>query len=292
MLRTNCFSGATVLVTLAALLCAQPTQAARVKANVRVIIDKLPIEKEQKMQDFDSIIKQYIESVDWLEEEDEIPLEISLQLFLSESPTNVEDRYNCEFLISSSDVQYFDKRVRFAYQPGDVIIYNDQAVDPLTGILNFYMNLVLGSELDKYRKRGGDIYYKRAQDFASLGKFVRTEFIRGWTERSEITRRIMTEPFITFREMKDYFFFGLYVLEEEDNEKQARASILKALDLLVDVTEKAKAEMEEHKQCLSAHYNEFIDLFKNYHDRDNVFAKLMEIDPERSDQYKEHLSRL
>lgn len=271
-----------------------PLSAGSVTAKVNVIIEKLPILKQEKMKDFHIVIKNYIESVEWLEEDDRMPIEISLQLFLTERVSNVEDRYTCEFLISSTDVQYFDKRVRFAYEPGDALVYNEQSVDPLTGVVNLYVNMVLGSELDKYRSFGGDVYYKRARNFAALGKFVRTEFIRGSTEREELVQRVFVEPFVTFRKMKDYYFYGLYALKENNNKKEARKNIITALDLLQKAkTSETKARssvFDEPKQFLDAHSREIINLFKDYSHRNDVFKKLIELDPDHKELYEEHFT--
>ncbi len=268
---------------------AQIVQAGSVKATVRVIIDKLPAEKEERMANFDRVIENYIENVEWLEEDDQMPIEISLQLLLNESLSNIEDRYNCEFLISASDVQYFDRRVRFPYQPGDALVYNEQSVDPLTAVINFYVNMVLGSELDKARGYGGEIYYKRAANFASLGKFVRTEFVRGWPEREELIKRVFKEPFLTFRKMKDYYFYSTYLLNQENDKNAARENMIAAIRLLEDVMNK-QSDMEEPKQFLNAHYLEIVELFKDYSHRNEVFQKLMQLDPDHKQAYEEHIT--
>lgn len=259
---------------------------AQVKANVHVIIDKLPLDREEKMKGFDAVVKEYIQNANWFEEGDAVPVAVSLQLFLTDSPSNFEDRYNCEFLISGADVQYFDKRVRFPYQPGDPLVYSEQHIEPLTGVIDFYVNMVLGNELDKYNGFGGDFYYKRAQNIAALGKFVRTEFIRGWTEREELIKRVFKEPFKTFRRMKDYYFFALYVLEE--NRSDAYKNFRTAFDLMETVMEK-KTEMDEPRQFLDAHYHEIIGIFKNYDNKDDVFKKLMKIDPDHKELYEKHI---
>ncbi len=261
--------------------------AGQIKAKVNVIINKLPLDKQEKMQDFHIALKEYIESVEWLEDNDSIPIEITLQLFLTDARSNIEDRYNCEFLISSTDVQYFDRRYKFPFQLGDVLIYNDQAVDPLTSVINFYVNMILGSELDKEREYGGDLYYKKAQSFAALGKFVRTDFILGSTEREELIKNVFTEPFRKFRKMKDYYFYGLYVREEKLDE--TRKNIRTALDLLGGIL-KEKADLEEPKQFLDAHYLEIINIFKDDRYREDVFKKLIELDPKHKELYEEHVS--
>ncbi|MFQ5675114.1 MAG: DUF4835 family protein [bacterium] len=259
--------------------------AGQLKANVRVIIDKLPIDKQEKMREFDRVIKNYIEEVDWLEDDDLIPLEIALQLFLTDTPSNIEDRYRCEFLISSTDVQYFDKRVRFPYREGEQLLYSDHDIGPLTGVINFYVNMVLGSELDKERAYGGDFYYKKAQGFVALGKFVRTEFILGWTERDELVKRIFTEPFKKFRKMKDLYFYGLYVREK--NIAETRKNLRTAVEMIGNIL-KEKADLDEIKQFLNAHYLEIIDIFKDDRYSDDVFEKMIEIDPDHRELYQKY----
>ena len=264
-----------------------PLFSGQVKANVHVIIDKLPLDKQEKMKDFDDIVKKYIENAQWLEDDDNMPIEVTIQLFLTDMPSNVEDRYRCEFLISSSDVQYFDKRVRFPFQRGESLVFSEQSIEPHTGVIDFYVNMVLASELDKQRSFGGDFYYKRAQSIAALGKFVRTEFILGWTEREELVKRVFQEPFITFREMKDYYFYGLYVLKEDLAE--ARKNIKIALDKIETVLE-AKSDLEEPGQFLTAHYLEIINIFKDAKNKNEIFKKLIKIDPEHKKLYEEHIS--
>lgn len=275
------------LTVLLILVCSALLRAGQIKTKVNVILDKLPIDKQERMQDFHIALKEYIESVEWLEEDDSIPIEVTLQLFLTDTRSNIEDRYNCEFLISSTDVQYFDRRFKFPFQPGDVLIYSDQAVEPLTSVINFYINMILGSELDKEREYGGDLYYKRAQSFAALGKFVRTDFILGWTEREELIKNVFTEPFRKFRKMKDYYFYGLYVREEKLDD--TRKNIRTALDMLGGVL-KENTDLEEPKQFLNAHYLEIIDIFKDDRYSEDVFKKLIELDPQHKELYEEYVS--
>ncbi len=260
-----------------------------VKAKVNVIVDRLPLDKQEKMKDFHNVVKDYIDNNNWLEDDDRMPIEVTLQLFLTDVPSNIEDRYQCEFLISSSDVQYFDRRFRFPYQWGESLVYSEQAIEPHTGVIDFYMNMILASDLDKYRGFGGDFYYKKAQSIAALGKFVRTEFITGWTERDELIKKVFQEPFITFREMKDFYFYGLYVLKEKKEE--ALKNIKIALDKLETVLD-AKADLDAPGQFLNAHYLEMIDIFKDTKNRNEVFKKLIKIDPDHKKLYEEHISDL
>ena len=295
MLRTNALHRRfTRLAILALAVCGlvlawqAPAFTQTIKAKVHTIIDKLPIEKQEKMRHFHQVINAYVENANWfLEEDDYVPVEVTVQMFLTDSPSNVEDRYNCELLVSSSDVQYFDRRFRFPYQQGSQLIYSEQAVDPLTGVINFYVNMVLANELDKYSGFGGDVYYKRAQSIAALGKFVRAEFVFGWTEREELIKRVFEEPFVTFRKMKDFYFYGIYIREK--SLADARKNVKIALDMIETVVEK-KGDLQEPRQFLNAHYLELIDIFKDYENKNEVFKKLIKLDAAHKELYEEQIS--
>jgi hypothetical protein len=262
--------------------------AAPIQANVKVIIDKLPIEKQEKMREFDQIVKAYIERASWFEEEDQDidPIIVSVQFFLQDSPSNVEDRYLCEFLISSSDIQYYDRRMKFAYQPGERMIFDAQGVTPLTGVIDFYVYLVIANEFDKFGLFGGDIYFKKALSTAALGKFVRSEFILGWTERDELIKKMQLEPYPTFRQMKDHFFYAQYV--SSDNIGEAREHGRIAVDMLKKIAEH-EFKFDATKQFMDAHFLEFIRLFKDDKNNKAVFEKLILVDANHEDAYRENI---
>lgn len=258
-----------------------------VVATVNVITDRLPIEFQDKMIEFHKVVKDYVDNGDWLEEDDKgDPIPMTIQMFLEYSASGAEDRYTCEFLISGGDIQYFDRRVKFSYQPGDQLIFDPQTAGPLTSVLDFYVYLILANEFDSFREMGGDFYYKKARDAAELGKFVRTEYIFGWTERNELIRRIFREPFPTLRKAKDHLAQALY--EQGEDIEGARKNVRECLKLVEEV-KNHEEKFDATKQFLDAHYSEIIDLFKEDENNKDVFEKMMKLDPDREDTYKEHM---
>jgi len=258
-----------------------------VSATVNVITDRLPIEFQDKMIDFHKVVKDYVDNGNWLEEDDKgEPIPLTIQMFLEYSASGAEDRYTCEFLISGGDIQYFDRRMRFPYQTGDQLIFDPQNAGPLTSILDFYVYLILGNEFDSFREMGGDLYYKKALDTAELGKFVRTEYIFGWTERNELIRRIFRDPFPTLRKAKDHFAQALY--EEGENIDVARKNVRQCLQLIEKV-KNHEEKFDATKQFLDAHYTQIIDIFKEDENNRDVFEKMIRLDPDREAAYKEHI---
>jgi tetratricopeptide (TPR) repeat protein len=250
-----------------------------VKAKVKVIIEKLPLDRQQKMRGFDELVKNYINNYDWLKDEDVDPIELTVQLFLETAPSSGEDRYRCQILIASGDIQYFDRRARFAYQKGDPLPHDLINLDSVTPLLDFYIYLVLANELDKYGYLMGTPYFEKARNVLETAKFGR--FTDGWDIREVLIRKIFREPYKKFRELKDYYFYGLSVWDEDI--KQAREYIGKAIEQLAEVM-REDSNIEAAKQFIDAHYQEIIDLFQDAPDR-SIFDVMIELDPGRKDLY-------
>ena len=116
------------------------------KADVQVVLDKLPLDKQEEFKDFAKLVERYISEYDWIEEEDVPPVEIGVQIFLEKQPTSIEERYNCTILVTGDDIRYYDKRVVFPFQKGEKIEHGGQ-FHPLSGIIDFYLYLAIASEV-------------------------------------------------------------------------------------------------------------------------------------------------
>lgn len=254
----------------------------RLRAKVVVILDKLPLDKKKKMANFHEKVANYINSRSWIEEDYIVPFEIGVQLFLEDSPTTIEDRYRCSILVSGPDIQYYDKRARFPFQENEELKTTAEYV-PVLGLIDFYIYLVLGNELDKYSQLGGTPYFEKARSVVQHGKFSR--FYDGWDWRDETMQAIFSANYKKFREMKDYYFYGLWSTQNEPT--QTRRYIKQAMEKLEEILKENKDNLAA-KQFIDAHYQEVIELFKDTGD-DSVFRILLRIDPERENLYSEYL---
>ncbi len=252
----------------------------QVKASV--VLDKLTDIKKERMRDFQSKVQRYLEDMEWLESEDVEPFEVSIQLFLEEQPSNVEDRYRCTILVTGSDIRYYDRRAVFPFQEGDNIP-SDGQFTPLTGLISFYLYLVIANEFDKMGYLEGTPYFDKAKAVMEQGKFTR--YFTGWELREDLIELIYSENYQKFREMKDYFFYGLSVLDE--NIDEARKYVAEAVEKLAVVLENDH-DLEAAHQFIDAHHQRVIDLFKEAEDK-TPLEILKKIDPDRQDLYDEYL---
>jgi hypothetical protein len=278
ILLTFCFLLAQLIRVPSAL--ASPDK--KIRAKVTVILDKLPAEKKKRMTTFQDKLTNYLHNRAWIEEDYVTPFQVGVQLFLEDEFSTVEDRYRCSILVSGPDIQYYDKRGRFPFQENEEIKPNAEYL-PVLGLVDFYVYLVIANELDKYGAMEGTPYFDKARSVLQQGKFSR--FFEGWDRREELLRATSSENYKKFRELKDYYFYGRSL--KDDELAQKRDYVKQAVQKLDDVLYENKDNLAA-KQFIDAHYLEIIDLFKNADDA-TVFKILIRLDPERAKLYEEYV---
>lgn len=259
----------------------------RLKSNVTITIQNLPLEKQEKLSGFQEVITNYVNNYEWANEGIDVELPLSMQIFFeADFGTSFEDRYRIQILVSNnSDAQYFDKRCLMEYQTGEIPSHSDNTWDSLTSLLDFYIYLILGEEMDKFGYLMGTPYFEKAKTIAEQAKFGMGRFIEGWDLRNELILDILSDKNLKFREMKDFYFYGYYFTEEDP--VKARKYCKAAVDMIEEILDESP-EHEKSKKFLAAHYIELIELFKDAEDKE-IFEQLSRLDPEHKDIYKEYL---
>lgn len=259
--------------------------AQKVRAEVNVDLRRLPLEKREKLQNFQEEVMDYINSNTWCEDVYGTELLVKIQIPLQDASVSYEDRYRGNLLISNnSDMQFYDKRWLFKYDPLQPLIFDENTTDPFAAILHFYIYILLGGEFDKFGKFEGSPYYKRAETVSQQGRFSR--FIHGWDERKIIINDILDKKNQTYREAVDSYFLGLAYAEEDFNLTKKHCKI--AIDLMKKQIE-VSPQYALPGQFIDGHYIEIIDIFKDDDAYDDVFETLIQIDPDHEEEYKKYL---
>jgi len=256
-----------------------------IESNVQIILERLPLEKKEELQNFDEKIKSYVDEYDWTGEVFEEPLQMSIQIFLEHRYVSFEDRYKGRFIISNnSDAQYYDKYWVFPHNSGDPLLHNESMFDPLESFIDFYVYILLGEEYDKYGKYLGDKYFKIARNIANSAQF-NSQYAWGWKERNELIDNLLSSEFKPYRNMKDQFFLGLSYVGEQDTtaEKYCRT----AFDFIYN-TLNNDPDNERVLQFLQAHNLKFIEVLG--YDK-NILEKMISIDPKNEALYKKYLEQ-
>ena len=259
--------------------------AQKVKAEVTVVLERLPIDKREKMADFQDKITQYINQYDWCEPKYDEEFPIKLQIYLQDASVSFEDRYRATLLVSNNtDMQFYDKRWLFNYDPQEMLTHDETQVNPLTSVIDFYVYILLGGEFDKYGKFEGSPFYEKARKISHQARFSR--FILGWDERRQLIEEILAEKNKPYREAVDAYFLGLAY--EEEDPAQTLKYCKKAVDLLAKLI-RANPDYKLPHQFIDGHYIELIDLFKGTDYAQEVFQTLIAIDPDHKTEYEKYL---
>ncbi len=259
--------------------------AQKVKAEVSVDLRRLPLEKREKLVNFQEVISQYINSNTWCEDIYGSELLIKIQIPLQDASVSYEERYRGSLLISNnSDMQFYDKRWHFKYNFLEPLEFDENPTHPFNTVLHFYINILLGGEFDKYGKFEGSPYYKKAQTLSQQARFSR--FILGWDERQIVIDDILDKKNQIYREAVDSYFLGLAYAEEDFS--LTRKYCKAAIDLLKKQIE-VSPQYALPGQFIDGHYIEIINIFKDAENYRGVFETLIKIDPDHEDKYKKYL---
>jgi len=261
--------------------------AQNVRVKVELQLDALPDEKREKLQGFQQILEDYFNNYQWTQDEFQGELPIGLKILMQDISVSYEDRYKLNIIISNnSDVQYTDKRCRIEYQKGEIPMHSDNNWDSLTSLLDFFTNVIIGEEMDKFGHLLGTPYYEKAKQIAEQARFGLAQFNEGWDFRFELIEYILGKKYEKYREMKDFYFYGLYFANEDP--PKARKYVKEAINMLDEIKIEEEAKYYRVEKFINAHYIEIVNLFKNSNDLE-VYNKMILLDPDRADVYADLL---
>ncbi|MBN1893512.1 DUF4835 family protein [bacterium] len=271
------------LFLLCAVFLSGRVHARQMEATVKMTLDRLPLDKQDKLKELQDYISVYLSDYDWTGEDFEEPVPVGVQIFLQDKSSSFEDRYGGTFLISNGqDIQYYDKYWDFPYQAGEALVHNENVYNPFTGFLNFYAYIILGGEYDKFGPLAGSPYFEKARRIADQAMFD-SQNVRGWKERKELIEKILSEDRVPFRKMKDLFFSAFAHAGEDDS--LAVRTCGDAVALLEGVLKK-DPEQKDAVNFLKAYHIQILELCRS---DQNIIRRIAALDPDRAETYKKYM---
>jgi hypothetical protein len=230
-------------------------------------------------------LEDYVNNYDWTGENESIVIECTASLIVETVTSRGSDKiYRSQFLVSSpSGENYYDKNCEFVYQQGHAMSRNRAIFDPLLALVDYYIYMVLGGELDTWLPRGGSKYYDMAQTVANQGAI--SNYSAGWNDRLDAVRLITDSDHIPLREAKLYYYDCLYNVEAKNNKENARRLSKLVLQKLEQVHQR-RPNSQALKRFFDAHFNEICGLFV-FAENDNFVDRLSGMDPRHSETYQQ-----
>jgi len=203
---------AVVLLVIAVVALSLPVLGQQIQAKIEVVLDKLPLDNQQKLQNLGTELDQYINNYQWCPDDYHYVVPVTVSVYFEEAKaTSREDRYEARLIISNeSDVQYSDYRWDFNLDP-NLNLQHGTTYDPFTGMIDFYMYIIVAFEFDRLQKLGGNDYFQKARNVVEQAKFSR--FVRGWDRREIILNETLSADNQASREMRFYYYTGIYYFD-------------------------------------------------------------------------------
>ncbi len=287
-----------ILMITSQKLCAQ-----EIAAKVTVNFESLQTEFREKLVNFATQIEDYINKNKWTDIKWEGPkIPVSIQVFFRSG--NQANRYNAQVVISSQRPIYqsekstlmlklIDPNWDFIYEKNQVLLFNPNLFEPLTGFINYYMYIILGIDSDSYEEFGGNRFFSQALSIAYQG--ASSNFSNGWIQgegsfnRVDFAAEYLNEKYQNFRKaFYDYHYNGLDLASE--NPDLPLKKLVNFVKVIEDLRAKVFSRSILLKVFFDTKYLEFCELLKDYPDK-SIFERLKKIDPAHISTYDNYIMR-
>ena len=206
--------------------------------------------------------------------------------------------YNSSY--QSPLVNFQDVDITFKYQEYQPVEFNENRVggnDPLSGNLTavfaYYVYIILGLDYDSFSLKGGDEFYKKAQNIVTNAPEEKS--ISGWKSFDGLRNRYFLANNLTnakLNQIHDIFYIYYHLGLDNLYSKQvdARVNVLKALSMLQDFNQENQNTMIL-QFFMQNRSDEIIGVFKKADPstKSKVIEILSKIDVSNAAKYKTEL---
>ncbi len=170
---------ATIIIIALATMCLSKLAAQEVKAEINVNVEQLEFETRSHVSTMKRDLENYINNTKFLDTDWEgDPINVNITIYLSGGANN---RYSAKFFLVSSrsldgpgdrksvNVKFYDDKWSFEYGLGANLTFNPLRFDAFTSMIDYYMLLVIGFDLDTYGELDGSPAFAAARKIVEMG---------------------------------------------------------------------------------------------------------------------------
>ncbi len=298
-IRSILFSVLSACVVLPALAHAQ-----EIDATVSVNAEQLSLSAQQDVAGFADDLRRYLNETRWTGSEWEGgKVKVNLNVIFTGYDGDTYGArlvFGSQRAINNSEqlspmVKILDDGWSFHYTRNQPFVQDPTRYDQLTGLIDFYVYVAIGLDLDSYGYLGGASSYEKAWAIAQRAQ-VRND-VGGWStdvpsgnySRYGLIRELTELRFAPLRRfLFDYHYNGLDLLSADRT--AALDSVNAHLSNLVIAKDKLVQPSVLLRVLNDAKYVEYAELFARYRDP-IVWRKLLYLDPGHQSVYDEAKSR-
>ncbi|MGM0496755.1 MAG: DUF4835 family protein [Bacteroidota bacterium] len=276
--------------------------AQELRCNVQVNSSQIQGTNKEVFRTLQKDIYEFVNERSWTDDKFENQERIECKILLN-LKDHTGDEFKGEMQISSNRpvynssynttlIRFKDENLKFAYKEGEPLEFDiNTHKSNLTSLLAYYAYIIIGLDYDSFSFKGGDPYFKRAQDIVNNAQ---NASYKGWKAHEDrknrywLVNNLLDNEYDKVREFSyEYHRNGLDKMHKDL--ASARENIAQSLDLLKEVyREKPDSYMFLLSIMLDAKADEFVNVFSESPtpQAKRVYEILAEIDPSRSDKYE------
>lgn len=284
---------AVLLAAVCALAASGPAGAQELNCDVMINRQSLTGTEYGFLDDLRTEVARYLNNRAWTDDvvDTDERIDCSFQITFTASPSL--SSFNAQVAVQATRPVYgtaqrtttfvvVDESWDFAYTRGQPLIFDLNRFDPLTSVLDYYANLILGYDYDTFSELGGTEYFERARRVADLGRTSPNP--GGWggqlgEERSRyaLVQDLLDPEFVPLRRAYYTYHLGVldpFLIQPQEAWVDGLAMLAELHELYLQFNRRRYAT----DVFYSAKYQELTQLYAEAPQRNEVYALLSEMD--------------
>lgn len=274
-------------------LVVEIARSQEIQADVQINIEQVETEYRYYVATMENDLEEYINNnrfTDFEWEGPPIPVDLSVIL-----AGGKDGKFSARLFVAgkryiwgqeggtSITLKFVDDKWAFYYARGASLSYNTNRFDDFVSIIDYYMLILIGFDMDTYGELEGELVYEKAKDIARIGASQNKPGFRNFYKPGEFTKMSLVNE-LTDLKLQDlrllfleFYADGLDLLVE--NKEKGMNSLYQTIK---KIAEFKKDKLFGPSVILQAFFDsksrEIAAMFKDYHDQ-SVYDLLKFIDP-------------
>ena len=228
----------------------------------------------------------YVDTV-WNDEYRDLELKLNIQIiFEGNANTGSSESFLIQSLFSNNtDLHFFDKGSQFSLSQNLSLYYDSVYYDPLSSLLGFYGNIILGAELDTWSSLGGSQHYEKARSIAVRSSA--SNFSRGWEQRLLLINLLTDNVGLRELRFSTYLSYELFDNGNIDDCIAVLDELIKNLNEIFN-----NYSQENYTNMFMKYHGPKIGKIMEKLGQKEMLSKMQYLDSQRSNIYKDFHSNI
>ena len=233
-----------------------------------------------------SLQKFYVDSV-WNDEYRDLEIKLNIQIiFEGNANAGSSEAFLIQSLFSNNkDLHFFDKGSQFSMSQNSSLYYDSVYYDPLSSLLGFYGNIILGAELDTWSSLGGSQHYEKARSIAV--RATASNFSRGWEQRLLLINLLTDNVGLRKLRFSTYLTYELFDNGDIDECLLALEKVIENLDEVFN-----NYSQENYTNMFMKYHGPKIGEIMEKLGQKEMLLDLQDLDSQRTNIYKDYSSNI